>query len=39
MKKSIILAAMLALPTFAGQKVLIQQAPVQPVAPAPAVSP
>ena len=39
MKKAIILAAMLALPTFAGQKVIIQQAPVQPVAPAPAVSP
>ncbi len=39
MKKAIILDAMLALPTFAGQKVIIQQAPVQPAAPAPAVSP
>ena len=37
MKKAIILAAMLALPTFAGQKVIIQQAPVP--APAPTVSP
>ena len=34
MKKTIILAAMLALPTFAGQKVIVNQAPVAPVAPA-----
>ena len=35
MKKAIILAAMLALPTFAGQKVIVQPAPVPaPVAPA-----
>ncbi|MCQ2371706.1 MAG: porin family protein [Akkermansia sp.] len=37
MKKTIILAAMLALPTFAGQKVIVNQAPVAPVA-APAVA-
>lgn len=37
MKKAIILAAMLALPTFAGQKVVVQPAPVP--APAPTVSP
>lgn len=37
MKKAIILAAMLALPTFAGQKVIVQPAPVP--APAPAVCP
>ena len=34
MKKTIILAAMLALPTFAGQKVIVNPAPVAPVAPA-----
>ena len=40
MKKTIILAAMLALPTFAGQKVIVNQAPVAPVTPvaAPAVA-
>mgnify|MGYP003310604467 CR=1 FL=1 len=37
MKKTIILAAMLALPTFAGQKVIVNQAPVAPVT-APAVA-
>ena len=34
MKKTIILAAMLALPTFAGQRVIVNPAPVAPVAPA-----
>ena len=38
MKKTIILAAMLALPTFAGQKVIVNPAPVAPVAP-PVASP
>lgn len=39
MKKAIILAAMLALPTFAGQKVIVQPAPVPVPEPAAAVSP
>lgn len=38
MKKTIILAAMLALPTFAGQKVIVNQAPVAPAVTAPAVA-
>ena len=39
MKKTIIVAAMLALPTFAGQKLVAVLPPAQPAAPAPAVSP
>ncbi len=39
MKKAIIVAAILALPTFAGQKLVAVLPPAQPAAPAPAVSP